>query len=222
MIRPRRTMEPTITALTGATTTKLAELGVQGVTSGQDLSIITYDDVTAILPGSGLLTRRKLAHVGKYIGRGQTVTPATTIQDIVLYLKQPMTQGTAALPPIVPHIYPPDPTRGALLQNKDRNTADRKKKFSFGMTNNKKGRWVKVMRRTHKENPGISQTSVTISMKDSDNSNGGDGNDDDDSTSGQDEESTTKKTPVRKKKKQKKARRNPISRRGCTGIKKTT
>jgi hypothetical protein len=52
--------------------------------------------------------------VGEYIGRGQTVTPTTTIQDIVLYLKQPMTQGTAALPPIVPHIYPPDPTRGAL------------------------------------------------------------------------------------------------------------
>jgi hypothetical protein len=48
------------------------------------------------------------------IGRGQTVTPATTIQEIVLYLKKPMTQGTAALPPIVPHIYPPDPTRGAL------------------------------------------------------------------------------------------------------------
>jgi hypothetical protein len=114
MNRPRRTMEPTITMLTGATTTKLAELGVQGVTSGQDLSIITYDDITAILPGSGLLTRRKLSHVGEYIGRGQTVTPATTIQDIVLYLKQPMTQGAAALPPIVPHIYPPDPTHGAL------------------------------------------------------------------------------------------------------------
>jgi hypothetical protein len=53
-------MEPTITTLTGATSAKLAELGAQGVTSGQDLSIITYDDITAILPGSGLLTRRKL------------------------------------------------------------------------------------------------------------------------------------------------------------------
>jgi hypothetical protein len=107
-------MEPTITTLIRATTTKLAELGAQGVTSGQDLSIITYDNITAILLGSGLLTRRKLSHVGEYIGRGQTVTPATTIQGIVLYLKTPMTQGTAALPPTVPRIYPPDPTHGAL------------------------------------------------------------------------------------------------------------
>jgi hypothetical protein len=108
------------------------------------------------------------------------------------------------------------------VQNKDRNTADRKKKSSFRMTNNKKGRRMKVMRRTRKENPGIPETSVTISMKDSDDSTDGDGNDDDDSTSGQDQESTTKKTPVRKKKKQKRARRNPISRRRCTGIKKPT
>jgi hypothetical protein len=42
------------------------------------------------------------------------VTPATTIQGIVIYLKTPMTQGTAELPPTVPHTYPPDPTRGAL------------------------------------------------------------------------------------------------------------
>jgi hypothetical protein len=52
--------------------------------------------------------------VGEYIGRGQTVTPATTIQGIVLYLRTPMTQGTAALPPTIPHTYPPDPTHRAL------------------------------------------------------------------------------------------------------------
>jgi hypothetical protein len=109
-------MEPTITTLTGATPAELAELGAQGVTSGQDLSIITYDDITAILLGSGLLTtRRKRSHVGEYIGRGQTVTPATTIQGIVLYLKTPMrTQGTTALPPTVTYTYPPDLTPGAL------------------------------------------------------------------------------------------------------------
>jgi hypothetical protein len=67
------------------------------------------------------------------------------------------------------------------------------------------------MRRTRTENAGIPDTSVTISMKDSDNSIDGDGNDDDDSTSGQDEESTKKKTPARKKIKQKKACRKPIS-----------
>jgi hypothetical protein len=95
-------------------TAKLADLGAQWVTSGQDLSILFYDDITAILLGSGLLTRRKLAHVGEYIGRGQTVTPATMIQGIVLYLKTPMTQGSAALPPTVLHTYPPDPTCGDL------------------------------------------------------------------------------------------------------------
>jgi hypothetical protein len=107
-------MEPTITTLTGATSAKLAKLGAQGVTSGQDLSIITCDDITAVLPGSGLLIRRKLSRVGEYIGRGQTVTTASTIQVIVLYLKTPMTQVTTALPPSVPRTYPPDPTRGAL------------------------------------------------------------------------------------------------------------
>jgi hypothetical protein len=60
------------------------------------------------------------------------------------------------------------------------------------------------MRRTRTENAGIPDTSVTISMKDSDDSIDGDGNDDDDSTSGQDEESTTKKTPARKKKNRRK------------------
>jgi hypothetical protein len=44
--------------LTRATAAKLVELGTQGVTSGQDLSIITYDDSKAILLGSGLLIRR--------------------------------------------------------------------------------------------------------------------------------------------------------------------
>jgi hypothetical protein len=83
---------------------------------------------------------------------------------------------------------------------KDRNT-NRKKKSSFRKTNNKKGRRVKVMRQTHTEKTGIIETSVTISMKDSDNSIGGDGNIDDNSTSGQDEESTKKETPARKKEK---------------------
>jgi hypothetical protein len=87
--------------------------------------------------------------------------------------------------------------------NKDRNT-NRKKKSSFRKTNNKKGRWVKVMRQTHMENTGIPKTSVIISMKDSDDSIDGDGNDDDESTSGQDEESSKKKTPARKRKNRRK------------------
>ncbi len=87
--------------------------------------------------------------------------------------------------------------------NKDRNT-NRKKKSSFRKTNNKKGRWVKVMRQTHTENTCIPKTSVIISMKDSDDSIDGDGNDDDESTSGQDEESSKKKTPARKRKNRRK------------------
>jgi hypothetical protein len=44
-------MEPTITTLTGATAAKLVELGAQGVTIGQDVSIITSDDyIMTILP----------------------------------------------------------------------------------------------------------------------------------------------------------------------------
>ena len=76
------------------------------------------------------------------------------------------------------------------------------------------------MGKTGMKKTGIPETSVTISMKDSDDSIGGDGNDDDDSTSGQDEESTTKKTPAKKKKKKKKARQNPIFQPGRTGINK--
>jgi hypothetical protein len=52
----------------------------------------------AILLQSGLLTRRKLSLMGDYIGRGQTVTPATMIQGIVLFLKMPNTQGPTVLP----------------------------------------------------------------------------------------------------------------------------
>jgi hypothetical protein len=69
----------------------------------------------AILPGSGLLTRRKVSLVGEYIiGRGQMVTTATTIQGIVLFLKRPMTQETTAPPPTLPHVHPLDLVRGVL------------------------------------------------------------------------------------------------------------
>jgi hypothetical protein len=71
----------------------------------------------------------------------------------------------------------------SVSSNKDRNT-DRKKSSSFRKTDNKKGRRVKVMRRTCTENTGILETSVTISMQDSGDSIDGDGNDDDDSTFG--------------------------------------
>jgi hypothetical protein len=99
---------------TRATPLELAELGAQGVTSGQNLPIITYDALMAIFPQSGLLTRRKLLLVGDFIGRGQTVTPTTTIQGIVLFLKTPNSQAPIVLPPTAPHTYPQDPTRRAL------------------------------------------------------------------------------------------------------------
>jgi hypothetical protein len=67
-------MEPTITMLIGAPTAELVEQGVQGITSWQDLSIITHDNIMTILPGRGLLTRRKLLLVGEYIRRGHVVT----------------------------------------------------------------------------------------------------------------------------------------------------
>jgi hypothetical protein len=46
----------------------------------------------------------------------------------------------------------------------------------------------------YEKDASIPNTSVTTSMKDSNDSIDGDGNDDDNSTSGQDEESTKKKT----------------------------
>ena len=107
-------METTIVALTGASAPELALLATQGVTSGQDLSMITYVDIITILPNSGLLTRRKLSLIGQYIGKGQNVTPAITMPGIVLFLNTPTVQATTGPPPIGSPIHPPDPTRGAL------------------------------------------------------------------------------------------------------------
>jgi hypothetical protein len=86
--------------------------------------------------------------------------------------------------------------------NKDCNT-NQKKKSSFRRTKNKKGQRIKILRRTRTAKTGIPETSVTISMQDSEDSFDGDGNDDDDCTSGQDEESTKVKNQTRKKKKEK-------------------
>jgi hypothetical protein len=107
-------METMIVALTGAPAPELALLAPQGVTSGQDLSMITYEEIITIHPNSGLLTRRKLSLIGKYIGKGQNVTPAITMPGIVLFLNTPATQATTGPPPIGSPIYPPDPARGAL------------------------------------------------------------------------------------------------------------
>jgi D-arabinose 5-phosphate isomerase GutQ len=59
-------MENTIVTLTGITAPELAELGAEAFVSGQDLSMVTYEDIVMVLSTSGLLTRRKLSLVGQY------------------------------------------------------------------------------------------------------------------------------------------------------------
>jgi hypothetical protein len=68
-----------------------------------------------ILPGATTVRKRKLALVGAYVARGQTLSGTTRIIGIQAYLNAPniMAAEPQPLPPIPPAGYPPDPSRGA-------------------------------------------------------------------------------------------------------------
>jgi hypothetical protein len=96
--------------------TETAALAANGVATREDLSMITFEDVTAALPdGTSIVKRQILSLIGRYLARGQLIDPATTMPEINSYLNTPpipvYNQGVPPLPPQPP---PPDPTRGAL------------------------------------------------------------------------------------------------------------
>jgi hypothetical protein len=93
-----------------------AALAVNGVTTREDLLMITFDDITDALPdGTSIVKRQMLSLIGWYLARGQLINVATTMPEINSYLNTPpipvYNQGAPPPPPPPP---PPDPTRGAL------------------------------------------------------------------------------------------------------------
>ena len=114
--RPRRNMEIAIINLSGATAPEITLLADEGIVSGPDLGLVTYEDLTQALPGSSLMTRRKLALIGSYIAKGNTVTATITMSDIARDLATPTVVVPPVPPPMppVPAGYPPDPDRGAM------------------------------------------------------------------------------------------------------------
>ena len=69
--------------LAGLTPAHVALLAEEGVNNIGDLLIFTFEDYTAMIPGSGLAVRRKLSSIAKYLAGGDTIDDTTTMQDRV-------------------------------------------------------------------------------------------------------------------------------------------
>ena len=103
-------MERVTTQLSELTTAKTAALVTAGINNGEDLSAITFDDITLTLGTATIMKRRKLLHIGTpstYLARGQVVNEATTIPMIINHINTPVA-------PVVnnpaPQANPPPPS----------------------------------------------------------------------------------------------------------------
>jgi hypothetical protein len=109
-------MDVVIRTLSSLDAAETAALATNGVMTREDLSMITFEDITYALPdGTSVVKRRRLSLISQYLARGQTIDVATTMPEIINYLNTPpvpiFKQGPPVMPPPPP---PPDPTRGAL------------------------------------------------------------------------------------------------------------
>ena len=107
-------MESAIVTLTGLTVAEGGLLATAGIRCGEDLSMVSFDDISDLLTEASIVKRRKLSHISAYLSRGQIIDDATTMPSIMSYLNTPVAPvvNNPLPPPYVPP--PPDPTRGAL------------------------------------------------------------------------------------------------------------
>ena len=92
--RSRRRMDTNIVNLVGLDVNEVGLLNVAGVTDGVMLSVLGYDGITEVLTTSSVVTKKKLEKVGLYVAKGNAITPATTMEDIVLALNNPPTPSS--------------------------------------------------------------------------------------------------------------------------------
>ena len=77
--------------------------------------VLVFKDISAILTEASIVKRRKLTHIGGYLGRGQVSEDATRMPSIISYLNTPVASVMKNPLPSV-HVPPPvDPRRGALF-----------------------------------------------------------------------------------------------------------
>ena len=105
-------MENAVKVLTGITAAEEALLTAEGVINAEELSLLTYEDLTGILPDATTVKKRKLELIREYVQRGEVVTAETTIMGIQAYVLS--TASTLQVPAPAPTGgYAPDPSRGA-------------------------------------------------------------------------------------------------------------
>ena len=76
-------MDANVVLLAGLTPAHVALLAEEGVNNIGDLLIFTFEDYTAMIPGSGLAVRRKLSSIAKYLAGGDTIDDTTTMQEVM-------------------------------------------------------------------------------------------------------------------------------------------
>jgi hypothetical protein len=110
-------MDRVIRALLGLDGPEHDALVASGIVSGEDLSMVTYDNIMDALPdGTSIVKRQRLSIIRQFLARGQAIDAATMMPIIVSYLNTPVApifKQTTPMP-LLPPPPPPDPTRGAL------------------------------------------------------------------------------------------------------------
>ncbi len=91
-------MENTVKTLTGLTAVEEALLADERVVNAEELSLITYEDLTGVLPTANKVKKRKLELIGEYVGRGKVLTDKTTIMGIQAYVLSTASTATQQQP----------------------------------------------------------------------------------------------------------------------------
>ena len=103
-------MDVAIVNLASLSVDEIASLAAGGINNGDDLMVMEFADIVAILPTANILKQRKLAQIARYLAMGNTVEVSTTIADIMQCIATPTVAraiGGARVPAAE------DPARGA-------------------------------------------------------------------------------------------------------------
>ena len=112
-------MDANVIRICGVTPTQVAALTKNGVSNTEDLSGLTFSDLSTLLPTTGVVVKRRIANVANYIAGGGLVDGTTTMAEVMMIITQrgvPVVNMAAAQPVLQPAPIPfaaGDPTRGA-------------------------------------------------------------------------------------------------------------
>ena len=88
-------------------------LSTAGVTSDNELMVLEFADIEAMMPLSNRLMHKKLTQVARFVAMGNSVSATTTMRDVMLAITSPSVARAAGVPTAAATAATPDPSKGA-------------------------------------------------------------------------------------------------------------